>query len=155
MTVLYSKEEVRNESLRALNMQTATDTADSTATATVPYPGFADIMFFLNEQAAQRLRTSRGVTIGNTTLPFSVNTHVQCAMYVRQCLAVSGGQTAVGESVGDLQTQAPLLAQYVNELLDDMAAANHPVLLYMDFLRQLLLVNTSKCAVYCHAGVLR
>ncbi|KAI2668629.1 Proteasome adapter and scaffold protein ECM29 [Labeo rohita] len=135
------REEVSGEARRALRSLPSTKTEKE---GSRPMPSFPEMVSYIQEKAAQRLKTPAKYIVGTSTLPFNPATFGEIVLYLRMCLAYSAGATSTSQSLMDMQDDAPLIGRYIQSLLSSEASSAtkggdaNPVHVYMDLLQQLL-----------------
>ncbi|XP_059409867.1 proteasome adapter and scaffold protein ECM29-like isoform X1 [Carassius carassius] len=137
------REEVSGEARRALRSLPSTKTEKE---GSRPMPSFPEMVSYIQEKAAQRLKTPAKYIVGASTLPFNPATFGEIVFYLRMCLANSAGATSTSQSLMDMQDDAPLIGRYVQSLLSTEASSSSAtkrgeassVHVYMNLLQQLL-----------------
>ncbi|XP_051993811.1 proteasome adapter and scaffold protein ECM29-like [Xyrauchen texanus] len=137
------REEVSSEARRALRSLPSKTTEKE---GSRPMPSFPEMVRYIQEEAAQRLKTPAKYIVGTSTLPFNPATFGEIVLYLRICLAYSAGATPTSRSPIDMQDDAPLIGRYIQSLLSNEAPTSstskggetNPVQVYMDLLQQLL-----------------
>ncbi|KAI5087767.1 proteasome-associated protein ECM29-like isoform X1 [Silurus meridionalis] len=123
-----------------------------------PMPSFAEMVRYIQEKAAERMKTPAKYIVGTSTLPFNPATFEEIVLYLRMCLAHSAGATPASQSLIDMQDDAPVVGRYVRSLLANEAPASssmskgveaNPVQVYMDLLQQLLSAVGGIPVMYC------
>uniref|UniRef100_A0A672KLD7 Proteasome-associated protein ECM29 homolog n=1 Tax=Sinocyclocheilus grahami TaxID=75366 RepID=A0A672KLD7_SINGR len=148
------REEVSGEARRALRSLPSTKTEKE---GSRPMPSFPEMVSYIHEKAAQRLKTPAKYIVGTSTLPFTPATFGEIVLYLRMCLAYSAGATSTSQSLMDMQDDAPLIGRYVQSLLFSEASSSsatkggeaHPVHVYMNLLQQLLSAVGGIPVMYC------
>ncbi|XP_043096991.1 proteasome adapter and scaffold protein ECM29 [Puntigrus tetrazona] len=148
------REEVSGEARRALRSLPSTKTEKE---GSRPMPSFPEMVSYIQEKAAQRLKTPAKYIVGTSTLPFNPATFGEIVLYLRMCLAYSAGATSTSQSLMDMQDDAPLIGRYVQSLLSSEASPSsatkggeaNPVHVYIDLLQQLLSAVGGIPVMYC------
>ncbi|RXN25525.1 proteasome-associated ECM29-like protein [Labeo rohita] len=146
------REEVSGEARRALRSLPSTKTEKE---GSRPMPSFPEMVSYIQEKAAQRLKTPAKYIVGTSTLPFNPATFGEIVLYLRMCLAYSAGATSTSQSLMDMQDDAPLIGRYIQSLLSSEASSAtkggdaNPVHVYMDLLQQLLSAVGGIPVMYC------
>uniref|UniRef100_A0A671RNL6 Proteasome-associated protein ECM29 homolog n=1 Tax=Sinocyclocheilus anshuiensis TaxID=1608454 RepID=A0A671RNL6_9TELE len=148
------REEVSGEARRALRSLPSTKTEKE---GSRPMPSFPEMVGYIQEKAAQRLKTPAKYIVGTSTLPFNPATFGEIVLYLRMCLAYSAGATSTSQSLMDMQDDAPLIGRYVQSLLSNEASPSsatkggeaNPVHIYMALLQQLLSAVGGIPVMYC------
>uniref|UniRef100_A0A672S6Q9 Proteasome-associated protein ECM29 homolog n=1 Tax=Sinocyclocheilus grahami TaxID=75366 RepID=A0A672S6Q9_SINGR len=148
------REEVSGEARRALRSLPSTKTEKE---GSRPMPSFPEMVSYIQEKAAQRLKTPAKYIVGTYTLPFNPATFGEIVLYLRMCLAYSAGATSTSQSLMDMQDDAPLIGRYVQSLLSNEASPSsatkggeaNPVHIYMALLQQLLSAVGGIPVMYC------
>ncbi|CDR18219.1 unnamed protein product, partial [Oncorhynchus mykiss] len=156
------REEVCSEAQRVLR---ALPAKNSEKEGRKPMPSFPDMVAYIQEKAAQRMKTPAKYTVGTYTLPFNPSAFGEIVLYLRMCLAHSAGATPVSKSLADMQDDAPAIGRYTHALLSDgpltspsstgtKGAEVNPVQVYMELLQQLLSAvgGESPCDVLSSGG---
>ncbi|KAG7272777.1 hypothetical protein CRUP_036837, partial [Coryphaenoides rupestris] len=106
-----------------------------------PMPSFPDMVAYIQEKAAQRLKTPAKYII---------------MLYLRMCLAHSAGATPLSKSPADMQDDAPAIGRYVHTLLTSdpqplgsKGGETNPVHVYIELLQQLLSAIGGIPVMYC------
>ncbi|KAK6324485.1 hypothetical protein J4Q44_G00038270 [Coregonus suidteri] len=142
------REEVCSEAQRVLR---ALPAKKSEKVGCKPMPSFPDMVAYIQEKAAQRMKTPAKYVVGTYTLPFNPSAFGEMVLYLRMCLAHSAGATPISKSLADMQDDAPAIGRYVHTLLSNepltppssagtKGAEVNPVQVYIHLLQQLLLV---------------
>uniref|UniRef100_A0A8C1YNA4 Ecm29 proteasome adaptor and scaffold n=1 Tax=Cyprinus carpio TaxID=7962 RepID=A0A8C1YNA4_CYPCA len=148
------REEVSGDARRALRSLPSTKTEKE---GSRPMPSFPEMVSYIHEKAAQRLKTPAKYIVGTSTLPFNPATFGEIVLYLRMCLSNSAGATSTSQSLMDMQDVAPLIGRYVQSLLSNEASPSsatkggeaNPVHIYMDLLQQLLSAVGGIPVMYC------
>uniref|UniRef100_A0A8C1PK23 Ecm29 proteasome adaptor and scaffold n=1 Tax=Cyprinus carpio TaxID=7962 RepID=A0A8C1PK23_CYPCA len=148
------REEVSGEARRALRSLPSTKTEKE---GSRPMPSFPEMVSYIQEKAAQRVKTPAKYIVGASTLPFNPATFGEIVLYLRMCLAYSAGVTSTSQSLMDMQDDAPLIGRYVQSLLSSEASSSSatkggeasPVHVYMNLLQQLLSAVGGIPVMYC------
>uniref|UniRef100_A0A8K9XGA8 Ecm29 proteasome adaptor and scaffold n=1 Tax=Oncorhynchus mykiss TaxID=8022 RepID=A0A8K9XGA8_ONCMY len=151
------REEVCSEAQRVLR---ALPAKNSEKEGRKPMPSFPDMVAYIQEKAAQRMKTPAKYTVGTYTLPFNPSAFGEIVLYLRMCLAHSAGATPVSKSLADMQDDAPAIGRYTHALLSDgpltspsstgtKGAEVNPVQVYMELLQQLLSAVGGVPVMYC------
>uniref|UniRef100_A0A665TC00 Ecm29 proteasome adaptor and scaffold n=1 Tax=Echeneis naucrates TaxID=173247 RepID=A0A665TC00_ECHNA len=147
------REEVSGEAQRVLR---AFPTKGSEKEGTKPMPSFPDMVAYVQEKAAQRIKTPAKYIVGTSTIPFNPSAFGEIVLYLRMCLAHSAGATPVYTRLADMQDDAPAIGHYVNTLLSSdpqpsvpKGSEANPVHVYMDLLQQLLSAVGGIPIMYC------
>ncbi|KAM9449576.1 proteasome adapter and scaffold protein ECM29 [Clarias gariepinus] len=123
-----------------------------------PMPSFAEMVSYIQEKAAERMKTPAKYIVGTSTLPFNPATFEEIVLYLRMCLAHSAGATPASQSLIDMQDDAPVVGRYVRSLLATEVPPSssapkggdaNPVQVYMDLLQQLLSAVGGIPVMYC------
>ncbi|XP_030643873.1 proteasome adapter and scaffold protein ECM29 [Chanos chanos] len=119
-------------------------------------PSFPEMVSYIQEKAAQRMKTPAKYIVGTSTLPFNPSAFGEIILYLRMCLAHSAGATPTSQSLIDMQDDAPIIGHYVRSLLSAEAPPSgakggeaNPVQVYMDLLQQLLSAIGGIPVMYC------
>nr|XP_055061565.1 proteasome adapter and scaffold protein ECM29 [Misgurnus anguillicaudatus] len=148
------REEVAGEAQRALRSRPS---KSSEKEGSRPMPSFPEMVSYIQEKAAQRLKTPAKYIVGTSTLPFNPGTFGEIVLYLRMCLANSAGATPTSQSLIDMQDDAPVIGRYVQSLLSNEVSPSsapkggeaNPVHIYMDLLQQLLSAVGGIPVMYC------
>ncbi|KAA0722414.1 Proteasome-associated protein ECM29 -like protein [Triplophysa tibetana] len=148
------REEVSGEAQRALRSLAS---KRSEKEGSKPMPSFPEMVSYIQEKAAQRLKTPAKYIVGTYTLPYNPATFGEIVLYLRLCLVNSAGATATSQSLIDMQDDAPLIGRYVQSLLSNEVSPSftpkggeaNPVHVYMDLLHQLLSAVGGIPVMYC------
>ncbi|XP_071264383.1 proteasome adapter and scaffold protein ECM29 isoform X2 [Salvelinus alpinus] len=151
------REEVCSEAQRVLR---ALPAKNSEKEGRKPMPSFPDMVAYIQEKAAQRMKTPAKYIVGTYTLPFNPSAFAEIVLYLRMCLAHSAGATPVSKSLADMQDDAPAIGRYINTLLSNdpltspsstgtKGAEVNPVQVYMELLQQLLSAVGGVPVMYC------
>ncbi|XP_071757959.1 proteasome adapter and scaffold protein ECM29 [Centroberyx gerrardi] len=121
-----------------------------------PMPSFPDMVAYVQEKAAQRMKTPAKYIVGTSTLPFNPSAFGEIVLYLRMCLAHSAGATPLSKSLVDMQDDAPSIGRYVHALLTSEPQPSgskggeaNPIHIYMDLLQQLLSAVGGIPVMYC------
>nr|XP_015809709.2 proteasome adapter and scaffold protein ECM29 [Nothobranchius furzeri] len=121
-----------------------------------PMPSFPDMVAYVQEKAAQRIKTPAKYIIGTSTLPFNPSAFGEIMLYLRMCLAHSGGATPISTRSSDMQDDAPAIGRYIRTLLSSdlqptgsKGVEANPVHIYMDLLQQLVSAVGGIPVMYC------
>nr|XP_046268300.1 proteasome adapter and scaffold protein ECM29 [Scatophagus argus]XP_046268309.1 proteasome adapter and scaffold protein ECM29 [Scatophagus argus] len=147
------REEVSGEAQRVLR---AFPTKTSEKEGPKPMPSFPDMVAYVQEKAAQRIKTPAKYIVGTSTIPFNPSAFGEIVLYLRMCLAHSAGATPMSTRLADMQDDAPAIGRYVHTLLSsehEPSVSKHseanPVHVYMDLLQQLLSAVGGIPVMYC------
>uniref|UniRef100_A0A4W4F4J8 Ecm29 proteasome adaptor and scaffold n=1 Tax=Electrophorus electricus TaxID=8005 RepID=A0A4W4F4J8_ELEEL len=149
------REEVCGEARRTLR---SLPTKKTEKESSKPMPSFPEMVSYIQEKAAVRMRTPAKYIVGTSTLPFNPATFEEIVLYLRMCLAHSAGATPTSQSFVDMQDDAPLIGRYVRSLLANEApppsftlkgGEANPVQVYMELLQQLLSAVGGIPVMYC------
>ncbi|XP_071025214.1 proteasome adapter and scaffold protein ECM29-like [Oncorhynchus clarkii lewisi] len=151
------REEVCSEAQRVLR---ALPAKNSEKEGRKPMPSFPDMVAYIQEKAAQRMKTPAKYIVGTYTLPFNPSAFGEIVLYLRMCLAYSAGATPVSKSLADMQDDAPAIGRYTHALLSNepltspsstgtKGAEVNPVQVYMELLQQLLSAVGGVPVMYC------
>uniref|UniRef100_A0A674CAM7 Ecm29 proteasome adaptor and scaffold n=1 Tax=Salmo trutta TaxID=8032 RepID=A0A674CAM7_SALTR len=151
------REEVCSEAQRVLR---ALPAKNSEKEGRKPMPSFPDMVAYIQEKAAQRMKTPAKYIVGTNTLPFNPSAFGEIVLYLRMCLAHSAGATPVSKSLADMQDDAPAIGRYIHTLLSNQpltsssstgtkGAEVNPVQVYMELLQQLLSAVGGVPVMYC------
>uniref|UniRef100_A0A3Q3WNZ9 Uncharacterized protein n=1 Tax=Mola mola TaxID=94237 RepID=A0A3Q3WNZ9_MOLML len=147
------REEVSGEAQRVLR---AFPTKRSEKEGPKPMPSFPDMVAYVQEKAAQRIRTPAKYIVGTSTVPFNPSAFGEIVLYLRMCLAYSAGATSISTCLADMQDDAPAIGRYVHMLLSSehqlsvsKGSDANPVHVYIDLLQQLLSAVGGIPVMYC------
>ncbi|KAF7662410.1 hypothetical protein LDENG_00236880 [Lucifuga dentata] len=147
------KEEVSGEAQKVLK---AFLTKNSEKEGPKPMPSFPDMVAYVQEKAAQRIKTPAKYIVGTSTLPFNPSAFGEIMLYLRMCLAHSAGATRMSTRLADMQDDSPAIGRYIQTLLTSdpqspgsKGCENNPVHVYMDLLQQLLSAVGGIPVMYC------
>uniref|UniRef100_A0A674CD05 Ecm29 proteasome adaptor and scaffold n=1 Tax=Salmo trutta TaxID=8032 RepID=A0A674CD05_SALTR len=151
------REEVCSEAQRVLR---ALPAKNSEKEGRKPMPSFPDMVAYIQEKAAQRMKTPAKYIVGTNTLPFNPSAFGEIVLYLRMCLAHSAGATPVSKSLADMQDDAPAIGRYIHTLLSNQpltsssstgtkGAEVNTVQVYMELLQQLLSAVGGVPVMYC------
>uniref|UniRef100_A0A8P4G7D9 Proteasome-associated protein ECM29 homolog n=1 Tax=Dicentrarchus labrax TaxID=13489 RepID=A0A8P4G7D9_DICLA len=147
------REEVSAEAQRVLR---AFPTKISEKEGPKPMPSFPDMVAYVQEKAAQRIKTPAKYIVGTSTIPFNPSAFGEIVLYLRMCLAYSAGATPMSIRLPDMQDDAPAIGHYVHTLLSSehqppvsKGSEANPVHVYMDLLQQLLSAVGGIPVMYC------
>ncbi|XP_068607533.1 proteasome adapter and scaffold protein ECM29 [Brachionichthys hirsutus] len=147
------REEVSGEAQKVLR---AFPTKSSEKEGPKPMPAFPDMVAYVQEKAAQRIKTPAKYIIGTSTIPFNPSAFGEIVLYLRMCLANSSGATPMSTRPADMQDDAPAIGRYVHTLLSSehqsavsKGSEANPVHVYMDLLQQLLSAVGGIPVMYC------
>ncbi|KAM6972070.1 proteasome adapter and scaffold protein ECM29 [Aplochiton taeniatus] len=149
------REEVCGEAQRVLR---AVPSKNPEKEGSKPMPSFPDMVAYIQEKAAQRMKTPAKYIVGTSTLPFNPSAFGEIILYLRMCLAHNAGATPVSKSLADMQDDAPAIGRYIHSLLtSDLQSGStgvkggevNPVYIYMDLLQQLLSAVGGIPVMYC------
>ncbi|KAK7930020.1 hypothetical protein WMY93_006415 [Mugilogobius chulae] len=117
-------------------------------------PTFPDMVAYVLEKAAQRMKTPAKYSIGTSTIPFNPSAFAEIILYLRMCLAHSAGVTPVSARLAEMQDDAPAIGHYVQTLLSSQSPPTketeaNPVHIYIDLLQQLLSAVGGIPVMYC------
>uniref|UniRef100_UPI0037E7D5EB proteasome adapter and scaffold protein ECM29 n=1 Tax=Semicossyphus pulcher TaxID=241346 RepID=UPI0037E7D5EB len=120
-----------------------------------PMPSFPDMVAYVQEKAAQRIKTPAKYIVGTSTIPFNPSAFAEIVLYLRMCLAYSAGATPLSTRLTDMQDDAPAIGRYVQTLLSSdqpsvsKGSEANPLHVYMDLLQQLLSAVGGIPVMYC------
>ncbi|XP_078801492.1 proteasome adapter and scaffold protein ECM29 isoform X1 [Oryzias latipes] len=121
-----------------------------------PMPSFPDMVAYIQEKAAQRIKTPAKYVVGTSTIPFNPSAFAEIMLYLRMCLAHSAGATPLSSRMSDMQDDAPAIGRYVQSLLSSehqplasKGSEANPIHVYMDLLQQLLSAVGGIPVMYC------
>uniref|UniRef100_A0A8C7ZSZ0 Ecm29 proteasome adaptor and scaffold n=1 Tax=Oryzias sinensis TaxID=183150 RepID=A0A8C7ZSZ0_9TELE len=121
-----------------------------------PMPSFPDMVAYIQEKAAQRIKTPAKYVVGTSTIPFNPSAFAEIMLYLRMCLAHSAGATPLSSRMSDMQDDAPTIGRYVQSLLSSehqplasKGSEANPIHVYMDLLQQLLSAVGGIPVMYC------
>ncbi|XP_010795863.1 proteasome adapter and scaffold protein ECM29 [Notothenia coriiceps] len=144
------REEVSAEAKKVLR---AFPTKSSEKEGPKPMPSFPDMVAYVQEKAAQRMKTPAKYTVGTYTIPFNPSAFGEIVLYLRMCLAHSAGVRPISTRPADMQDDAPAIGRYVHTLLSSESQSKgsetSPVHVYMDLLQQLLSAVGGIPVMYC------
>uniref|UniRef100_A0A672GTF9 Ecm29 proteasome adaptor and scaffold n=1 Tax=Salarias fasciatus TaxID=181472 RepID=A0A672GTF9_SALFA len=147
------REEVSGEAQRVLR---AFSTKGSEKEGPKTMPSFPDMVAYVQEKAAQRIKTPVKCVVGTATIPFNPSAFAEIMLYLRMCLAHSAGATPMSTRLSDMQDDAPAIGRYVHSLLSSDSPPSvskgseaNPVHVYMDLLQQLLSAVGGIPVMYC------
>ncbi|XP_074545554.1 proteasome adapter and scaffold protein ECM29 [Halichoeres trimaculatus] len=146
------REEVSGEAQRVLR---ALPAKSSEKEGPKRMPSFPDMVAYVQEKAAQRIKTPAKYIVGTSTIPFNPSAFAEILLYLRMCLAHSAGATPMSTRLADMQDDAPAIGRYIQTLLSsDQPAVSkgseaNPVHAYMDLLQQLLSAVGGIPVMYC------
>ncbi|CAN9510455.1 unnamed protein product [Ophioblennius macclurei] len=147
------REEVSGEAQRVLR---AFSTKGSEKEGPKTMPSFPDMVAYVQEKAAQRIKTPVKCVVGTATIPFNPSAFAEIMLYLRMCLAHSAGATPMSARLSDMQDDAPAIGRYVHLLLSSDPPSSvskgseaNPVHVYMDLLQQLLSAVGGIPVMYC------
>ncbi|KAM8773100.1 proteasome adapter and scaffold protein ECM29 [Acanthopagrus schlegelii] len=147
------REEVSGEAQKALR---AFSTKSSEKEGPKPMPSFPDMVAYVQEKAAQRIKTPAKYIVGTSTIPFNPSAFGEIVLYLRMCLAYSAGATPMSARLTDMQDDAPAIGHYIHTLLTSEHQSSvskgseaNPVHVYMDLLQQLLSAVGGIPVMYC------
>lgn len=147
------REEVSGEAQRALRCFA---TKSSEKEGSKPMPSFPDMVAYVQDKAAQRIKTPAKYIVGTATIPFNPSAFGEIVLYLRMCLAYSAGATPMSACLADMQDDAPAIGSYIHALLSSdqqplgsKGAEANPVHVYMDLLQQLLSAVGGIPVMYC------
>ncbi|XP_015244046.1 PREDICTED: proteasome-associated protein ECM29 homolog [Cyprinodon variegatus] len=133
------REEVSAEAQRVLR---GFPSKNSEKEGSKPMPSFNDMVSYIQEKAAQRIKTPAKYIVGTSTIPFNPSAFGEIMLYLRMCLAHSAGARPMSTRLLDMQDDAPAIGRYVHSLLSAEPVPKgleaNPVHVYMDLLQQLL-----------------
>uniref|UniRef100_A0A3B4TGR9 Ecm29 proteasome adaptor and scaffold n=1 Tax=Seriola dumerili TaxID=41447 RepID=A0A3B4TGR9_SERDU len=145
--------EVAGEAQRVLR---AFPTKSSEKEGPKPMPSFPDMVAYVQEKAAQRIKTPAKYIVGTSTIPFNPSAFGEIVLYLRMCLAHSAGATPMSTRLADMQDDAPAIGRYVHALLSSepqpsvpKGSEANPIHVYMDLLQQLLSAVGGIPVMYC------
>ncbi|KPP78726.1 proteasome-associated protein ECM29-like, partial [Scleropages formosus] len=149
------REEVHGEAQRVLRALPAQGTEKEGSRSMPPFP---EMVSYIQEKAAQRMKTPAKYIVGTYTLPFNPSAFGEIILYLRMCLAHSAGAMPTSQSLADMQDSAPAIGRYVQSLLEaeplpsspaPKGGESNPVQVYMDLLHQLLSAIGGVPVMYC------
>ncbi|XP_047434577.1 proteasome adapter and scaffold protein ECM29 [Mugil cephalus] len=147
------KEEVSGEAQRVLR---AFPAKSSEKEGPKKMPSFPDMVAYIQEKAAQRIKTPAKYIVGTSTIPFNPSAFGEIMLYLRMCLAHSAGAAPMSTRLSDMQDDAPAIGRYVHSLLSSepqpsvsKGSEANPVHVYMDLLQQLLSAVGGIPVMYC------
>lgn len=147
------REEVAGEAQRVLR---AFPTKSSEKEGPKPMPSFPEMVAYVQEKAAQRIKTPAKYIVGTSTIPFNPSAFGEIVLYLRMCLAHSAGATPMSTRLADMQDDAPAIGRYVHTLLSSESQPSvskgseaNPIHVYMDLLQQLLSAVGGIPVMYC------
>uniref|UniRef100_A0A3B3YWF8 Ecm29 proteasome adaptor and scaffold n=1 Tax=Poecilia mexicana TaxID=48701 RepID=A0A3B3YWF8_9TELE len=147
------REEVSAEAQRVLR---PFPTKSSEKEGPKPMPSFPDMVAYIQEKAAQRIKTPAKYIVGASTIPFNPSAFGEIMLYLRMCLAHSAGARPMSTRLLDMQDDAPAIGRYVHTLLSaepppsaPKGLEGNPVHVYMDLLQQLLSAVGGIPVMYC------
>ncbi|KAG7238407.1 hypothetical protein INR49_030914, partial [Caranx melampygus] len=147
------REEVSGEAQRVLRVF---PTKSSEKEGPKPMPSFPDMVAYVQEKAAQRIKTPAKYIVGTSTIPFNPSAFGEIVLYLRMCLAHSAGATPMSTRLADMQDDAPVIGRYVHTLLSSepqpsvpKGSEANPIHIYMDLLQQLLSAVGGIPVMYC------
>ncbi|KAJ8416439.1 hypothetical protein AAFF_G00357270 [Aldrovandia affinis] len=149
------REEVHGEAQRVLR---ALPTQSTEKEGSKPMPSFPEMVSYIQEKAAQRMKTPAKYIVGTSTLPFNPSAFGEIILYLRMCLAHSAGVKPTSQSWADMQENSPAIGRYVQSLLatEPFSSSSapkggdlNPVQVYMDLLQQLLSAIGGIPVMYC------
>lgn len=145
------REEVAGEAQRVLRNIT---TKISEKEGPKSMPSFPEMVGYVQEKAAQRIKTPAKYIVGTSTIPFNPSAFAEIILYLRMCLAHSAGVTPVSARLAEMQDDAPAICRYVQILLSSQAqplkeSEANPVHIYIDLLQQLLSAVGGIPVMYC------
>ncbi|KAM9769134.1 proteasome adapter and scaffold protein ECM29 [Menidia menidia] len=121
-----------------------------------PMPSFPEMVAYVQEKAAQRIKTPAKYIVGTSTIPFNPSVFGEIILYLRMCLAHSAGATPMSTRLSDMQDDAPTIGRYVHTLLSSepqpsgsKGSEANPVHVYMDLMQQLLSAVGGIPVMYC------
>ncbi|XP_061591425.1 proteasome adapter and scaffold protein ECM29 [Cololabis saira] len=147
-----TREEVSGEAQKVLRALT---TKSSEKEGPKPMPSFPDMVAYVQEKAAQRIKTPAKYVVGTSTIPFNPSAFGEIILYLRRCLVHSAGATPMSTRLSDMQDDAPAIGRYVHTLLSDpppsgsKGSETNPVHIYIDLLQQLLSAVGGIPVMYC------
>ncbi|KAJ0047308.1 hypothetical protein NL108_005076, partial [Boleophthalmus pectinirostris] len=145
------REEVSGEAQRVLR---AIPSKISEKEGPKSMPSFPDMVAYVQEKAAQRIKTPAKYSVGTSTIPFNPSAFAEIILYLRMCLAHSAGVTPASARLAEMQDDAPAIGCYVQTLLSSQAqpikeTEANPVHIYIDLLQQLLSAVGGIPVMYC------
>uniref|UniRef100_A0A3B5M217 Uncharacterized protein n=1 Tax=Xiphophorus couchianus TaxID=32473 RepID=A0A3B5M217_9TELE len=143
------REEVSAEAQRVLR---PFPTKSSEKEGPKPMPSFPDMVAYIQEKAAQRIKTPAKYIVGASTIPFNPSAFGEIMLYLRMCLAHSAGARPMSTRLLDMQDDAPAIGRYIHTLLSaepPKGLEGNPVHVYMDLLQQLLSAVGGIPVMYC------
>uniref|UniRef100_A0A3Q1J8R8 Ecm29 proteasome adaptor and scaffold n=1 Tax=Anabas testudineus TaxID=64144 RepID=A0A3Q1J8R8_ANATE len=147
------REEVSAEAQRVLR---AFPSKSSEKEGPKPMPSFPEMVAYVQEKAAQRIKTPAKYIVGTSTIAFNPSAFGEIVLYLRMCLAHSAGVTPLSTRLADMQDDAPAIGPYVHTLLSSESQPSvskgseaNPVHVYMDLLQQLLSAVGGIPVMYC------
>ncbi|XP_072318992.1 proteasome adapter and scaffold protein ECM29 [Eucyclogobius newberryi] len=115
-------------------------------------PSFPEMVAYVQEKAAHRIKTPAKYSVGTSTIPFNPSAFAEIILYLRMCLAHSAGVTLVSACLAEMQDDAPTIGHYVQTLLSSQPMKDteaNPVHIYIDLLQQLLSAVGGIPVMYC------
>jgi len=79
-------------------------------------PDFVEILMYVMDKSAIRLKSSYKVIMGSTELPFTVAVGSEACDYLRLCLWNSAGVSPSKELLSSPETDAPKVVRYLKDL---------------------------------------
>ncbi|XP_062864224.1 proteasome adapter and scaffold protein ECM29 isoform X2 [Trichomycterus rosablanca] len=144
------RDEVAGEARRALR---SAPSRNAEQEGLKPMPSFPEMVRYIEDKAAERMKTPAKYVIGASTLPFNPATFEEIVLYLRTCLARSSGTTPASRSLADMQDDAPAIGRYVRSLLEEEPAHTYgranPVQVYLELLQQLVSAVGGTPGMYC------
>ncbi|XP_076874647.1 proteasome adapter and scaffold protein ECM29 [Brachyhypopomus gauderio] len=149
------REEVCGEARRTLR---SLPTKKTEKEVSRPMPSFPEMVSYIQEKAAERMKTPAKYIVGTSTLPFNPATFEEIVLYLRMCLAHSAGATPTSQRFIDMQDDAPLIGHYIRSLLENeipppsfttKGGDVSPVQAYIDLLQQPLSAVGAVPVMYC------
>ncbi|XP_063074333.1 proteasome adapter and scaffold protein ECM29 [Engraulis encrasicolus] len=145
------REEVHGEAQRVLRSLPSEQSEKEGAKP--PMPSFPEMVRYIQEKAAERIKTPDKHIVGKTVLPFNPSAFEEIMMYLRRCLAHSAGATPTAQTPVSQQDDSPAIGRYVQTLLSveppPKGDEANPVQVYMDLLQQLVAAVGGIPVMYC------
>ncbi|KAK2167662.1 hypothetical protein LSH36_25g00006 [Paralvinella palmiformis] len=115
-----------------------------------PLPPFVDMVKYIHDMAANRVKTQHKYVSGNNVLPFKPGAYVQILIYLRMCLSHDAGADPTIENVRDMKLQAPSIGKYVRQLIGDNSDVEKTIIAtYINLIQQLLNAIGGAVPMYC------
>merc|ERR1719483_652930 len=102
-------------------------------------PDFMEILMYLMDKSAIRLKSSFKVVVGDVTLPFPVAVGSEMCDYVRLCLWNSAGVLPSKDMLEIPQHEAPMVARYLKKVLGEGSGKKKDLVIkYVELAEKLL-----------------